>query len=77
MEYLSPGDFLDKVAELGLQLKCEDTFHLSDQGTITYHTEDEVEFTFPDTTSLYFTEPSFFMGVISHTESSLKLKLFA
>jgi hypothetical protein len=77
MEYVSPSHFLDKLTELGLTLKVNDTFHLEAQGEISYHTEDEVEFTFPDASTLYFTEASFFMGIVSHTESSLKLKLFA
>lgn len=77
MEFVSPAEFLEKLTELGLQLKGDDTFHLSEQGDITFKSEDEIEFTFSDNSTLYFTGASVFMSVVSHTESSLKLKLFA
>lgn len=77
MEFVSPNDFINKLTDLGLKLKSEDTYHLSEQGHVTYRTEDELEFTFTDNSTLYFADASAFMGVVSHTETSLKLKLFS
>ena len=77
MEYLSPSDFLDRLQTLGLTITGQDTFCDFGSATVAIHNEFETEFKLSSGDSLHFTDPSFFMGVVAHTEASLKVKLFA